>query len=162
MPKDLRTYLDDLHELLPDEVISVDTVVNPAQYDCTAIIKKLEPTPQANYVQFQTLLDPNQMPEQRYDLLHWPYTEGLRLDEAMNELALLAVGVYGKVEQREDDSEATATKRLMVFEDITQPLAVYYKGEQIFEEVDASRGPDEVTASLCALIDAKTAKAGKA
>ena len=42
MPKDLRTYLDDLHELLPDEVISVDTVVNPAQYDCTAIIKKLD------------------------------------------------------------------------------------------------------------------------
>jgi adenylate kinase len=68
----------------------------------------------------------------------------------------------GKVEQREDDSEATAQKRLMVFEDITQPLAAYYKGEQVFEEVDASRSPDEVTASLCALIEKKTAEAGKA
>jgi len=42
MPKSLRTYLDDLHELLPDEVISIDATVDPAHYDCTAIIKKLD------------------------------------------------------------------------------------------------------------------------
>jgi len=66
-------------------------------YPLASIIKKLEPTPSAKYVEFQTLLDPNQMPEQRYDILHWPYTEGLRLDEAMNELAFFASGVYGKV-----------------------------------------------------------------
>lgn len=67
----------------------------------------------------------------------------------------------GKVEQREDDTDATAAKRLMVFEDLTQPLAAYYKGEQIFSEVDASRGPAEVTASLSALIDSKLVKTGK-
>jgi sulfoxide reductase catalytic subunit YedY len=66
-------------------------------YPLASIIKKLEPTPQAKYVEFQTLLDPSQMPDQRYETLHWPYTEGLRLDEAMNELALFAVGVYGKI-----------------------------------------------------------------
>src|SRR5215470_17294217 len=66
-------------------------------YPLADIIKRLEPAPQAKYVEFQTLLDPSQMPDQRYDTLHWPYTEGLRLDEAMNELAFFASGVYGKV-----------------------------------------------------------------
>jgi sulfoxide reductase catalytic subunit YedY len=67
-------------------------------YPLAEVIKKLEPTSQAKYIVFQTLNDPNQMPYERYrDILNWPYTEGLRLDEAMNELTLLAVGVYGKV-----------------------------------------------------------------
>jgi len=61
-----------------------------------AVINKLEPLPSAKYVKMQTLLAPERMPEQRRPILHWPYTEGLRLDEAMNELTLLAVGVYGK------------------------------------------------------------------
>jgi sulfoxide reductase catalytic subunit YedY len=60
------------------------------------LIKKLEPTPQAKYVVFKTVFDPKQMPEQRGPLLNWPYTEGLRLDEAMHPLALLATGIYGK------------------------------------------------------------------
>jgi sulfoxide reductase catalytic subunit YedY len=60
------------------------------------VIKRLEPLPSAKFVEFKTLLDPTRMPEQRTPILHWPYTEGLRMDEAMNELALLAVGVYGK------------------------------------------------------------------
>lgn len=59
----------------------------------------------------------------------------------------------GKLFQREDDTAATAEKRLMVFDDITHPLAAYYKAEQVFQEVDASKSADEVTAALCAVVD---------
>jgi sulfoxide reductase catalytic subunit YedY len=62
-----------------------------------ALIKRVEPTSRAKYIVFTTLLDPEQMPEQRGDVLNWPYVEGLRLDEAMHPLAILAVGLYGKV-----------------------------------------------------------------
>ncbi|SMO98703.1 protein-methionine-sulfoxide reductase catalytic subunit MsrP [Paracoccus laeviglucosivorans] len=51
----------------------------------------------AKYVAFQTLLDPEQMPGQSYRIIDWPYREGLRLDEAMHPLAILATGLYGKV-----------------------------------------------------------------
>jgi sulfoxide reductase catalytic subunit YedY len=61
-----------------------------------SVIKRLEPLPSAKFVEFKTLLDPARMPEQRSPILHWPYTEGLRMDEALNELSMLAVGVYGK------------------------------------------------------------------
>ena len=60
------------------------------------LIKRLEPTGNAKYVEFVTLLDPKQMPGQRCPVLEWPYVEGLRLDEAMHPLALMAVGLYGK------------------------------------------------------------------
>ena len=59
-------------------------------------IKKCEPTSQARFVEFTTLLDPEQMPGQRTNVLKWPYIEGLRMDEAMHSLALLAVGMYGE------------------------------------------------------------------
>lgn len=59
-------------------------------------IKRVDPTSKARYVVFTTLLDPKQMPGQRRDVLPWPYVEGLRLDEAMNPLPLLAFGLYGK------------------------------------------------------------------
>jgi methionine sulfoxide reductase catalytic subunit len=61
------------------------------------LIRRLEPTGSAKFVEFVTLLDPKQMPGQRSRVLEWPYVEGLRLDEAMHPLALLAVGLYGKV-----------------------------------------------------------------
>jgi methionine sulfoxide reductase catalytic subunit len=61
------------------------------------LIRKLEPTSRARYVAFTTLLDPQQMPEQAGRVLDWPYVEGLRLDEALHPLALLAVGLYGRV-----------------------------------------------------------------
>jgi len=60
------------------------------------IINKLEPLPSAKFIEMRTILDPVQMPEQKTDLLPWPYTEGLRLDEATNPLTLFAVGIYGK------------------------------------------------------------------
>ncbi len=59
--------------------------------------------------------------------------------------------------QREDDSEATAAKRLMVFEDLTRPLVAYYKSEQVFHDIDAARAPEDVTKSLCDVIDAAKA-----
>jgi adenylate kinase len=64
-----------------------------------------------------------------------------------------------KVVQREDDSEATAAKRLMVFEDLTQPLVSYYRGESLLTEVDAGQKPEPVEAALRAVIDeAKAAR----
>ena len=60
-------------------------------------IKKCEPTSNAKFVEFTTLLDPSQFPGQRTDTLNWPYLEGLRIDEAMHPLAILAVGLYGEV-----------------------------------------------------------------
>ena len=64
------------------------------------LINRLDPLPSARYVRMETLLDTDQMPGQRRGLfgyvLDWPYVEGLRMDEAMNPLTLLAVGVYGK------------------------------------------------------------------
>jgi sulfoxide reductase catalytic subunit YedY len=61
------------------------------------LLKRVEPTSAAKYVAFTTLLDPEQMPEQRREVLDWPYVEGLRIDEAMHPLAILAVGLYGRV-----------------------------------------------------------------
>jgi sulfoxide reductase catalytic subunit YedY len=60
------------------------------------LIKRLEPTSKAKFVEFTTLHDPEQMPGQRRSYLNWPYVEGLRMDEAMHPLTILAVGLYGK------------------------------------------------------------------
>ncbi|MDB4886055.1 MAG: Sulfoxide reductase catalytic subunit yedY [Gemmatimonadetes bacterium] len=60
------------------------------------VITRLEPLPSAKFVQFTTLLDPRQMPGQQRNVLDWPYTDALRLDEAMHPLAFLATGLYGK------------------------------------------------------------------
>jgi sulfoxide reductase catalytic subunit YedY len=61
-----------------------------------SLIRKLDPLPSAKFVEMKTIFAPDQMPEQRTSLLAWPYTEGLRLDEAMNPLTLFATGIYGK------------------------------------------------------------------
>jgi sulfoxide reductase catalytic subunit YedY len=61
------------------------------------ILKRFEPTSKAKYVAFETLHDPEQMPGQRRSILKWPYTEGLRMDEATHPLAILAVGMYGEM-----------------------------------------------------------------
>jgi len=61
-----------------------------------AVLARFEPTSKARWVAFETLLDPEQMPGQRRPLLDWPYREGLRIDEAMHPLSLLAVGMYGE------------------------------------------------------------------
>ncbi len=60
------------------------------------VLKRFEPTSKAKYVAFTSLADPRQMPGVRADVLDWPYREGLRIDEAMHPLTLLATGLYGK------------------------------------------------------------------
>ncbi|MGJ8664510.1 MAG: protein-methionine-sulfoxide reductase catalytic subunit MsrP, partial [Marinicella sp.] len=60
------------------------------------LIKYCQPLSDAKYVYFETLYDPKQMPGQNGRSIPWPYKEGLRMDEAMNELTLMAVGMYGK------------------------------------------------------------------
>lgn len=59
------------------------------------LINRVEPTGSANFVQFKTIVRPAEMPGQRAPILQWPYVEGLRMDEAMHPLTLLATGVYG-------------------------------------------------------------------
>jgi sulfoxide reductase catalytic subunit YedY len=61
------------------------------------VLKRFQPTSQAKYVAFETLVDPEQMPGQRRGVLDWPYREGLRLDEALHPLTIFAVGMYGRV-----------------------------------------------------------------
>lgn len=61
------------------------------------VLKRFEPTSKARYVSFETLFDLEQMPGQKRSVIDWPYREGLRMDEAMHPLAILAVGMYGKV-----------------------------------------------------------------
>jgi methionine sulfoxide reductase catalytic subunit len=66
-------------------------------YSLNELIKRVEPTGKAKYVEFTTLQAPEQMPGQKSPVLHWPYVEGLRLDEAMHPLTLLGLGLYGEV-----------------------------------------------------------------
>lgn len=66
-------------------------------YSLSGLLKKVEPTGNAKYVEFISLHDPEQMPGQKLPVLAWPYREGLRLDEALHPLTLLAFGLYGEV-----------------------------------------------------------------
>ena len=66
-------------------------------FPLNGLIRRAEPTGNARYVEFVTLNDPHQLPGLRSRVLDWPYVEGLRMDEAMHPLTLLAVGLYGEV-----------------------------------------------------------------
>ncbi len=66
-------------------------------YSLSTLIKRAEPNSRAKYVEFITLADPKQMPGVRSGVLDWPYVEGLRIDEAMHPLTLMAFGLYGEV-----------------------------------------------------------------
>ena len=65
-------------------------------FSLASLLKRFQPTSKAKFVYFETLLDPENMPGQKHNYLDWPYREGLRMDEAMNPLTLLATGIYGK------------------------------------------------------------------
>ena len=65
-------------------------------FPLSQLLKEVEPTSAAKYVRFETIYDPEQMPGQKSSAYVWPYVEGLRMDEAMNDLAILATGIYGK------------------------------------------------------------------
>jgi sulfoxide reductase catalytic subunit YedY len=60
------------------------------------LLNEVEPTSDAKYVRFETIYDPEKMPGQNSKWYQWPYVEGLRLDEAMNDLTILSTGLYGK------------------------------------------------------------------
>jgi methionine sulfoxide reductase catalytic subunit len=65
-------------------------------FPLSRLLNEVGPLSQAKYVRFETLYDPEQMPGQKSGFYEWPYVEGLRIDEAMNDLTLLATGLYGK------------------------------------------------------------------
>lgn len=71
-------------------------------FPLSALLNQVEPSPQAKFVEFTSLLDPKQMPGQQRAVLEWPYVEGLRIDEAMHPLAILAIGLYGDVLPNQD------------------------------------------------------------
>jgi len=64
-------------------------------FPLSKLLNEVEPTSDAKYVRFETILKPDEMPGQNDSLYPWPYQEGLRMDEAMNDLAILATGMYG-------------------------------------------------------------------
>ena len=96
--------LDDLLKLAPQEeriyrhrcVEGWSMVIPWVGFPLSTLLKMVDPLSSARYVAFQTLLDPKQLPNQNTGVLAWPYIEGLRLDEAMNPLAILATGLYGQ------------------------------------------------------------------
>jgi sulfoxide reductase catalytic subunit YedY len=96
--------MDDIRKIaVPEERIyrmrCVETwsmVIPWAGYSLSKLLERVQPLSSAKYVAFTTLLDPKMMPGQRSDVLEWPYVEGLRMDEAMHPLTLLATGLYGR------------------------------------------------------------------
>jgi sulfoxide reductase catalytic subunit YedY len=101
-----KTYdIDELMKLSPLEeriyrlrcVEAWSMVIPWVGFPLSALIKRVEPSSKAKYVEFLTLHDPKQMPGQRRGVLEWPYVEGLRMDEAAHPLTILAVGLYGEV-----------------------------------------------------------------
>ena len=71
-------------------------------YSFSELVKRAQPTSKAKYVQFISLADPEQMPGIKLPVLDWPYSEGLRMDEAMHPLTILCVGMYGEVLPNQD------------------------------------------------------------
>ena len=96
--------LDDLRRLSPPEeriyrmrcVEAWSMVIPWAGFSLSKLLEAVEPAADAKYVSFETLHDEARMPGQKTHVLAWPYVEGLRLDEAMHPLTLLATGIYGQ------------------------------------------------------------------
>lgn len=96
--------LDDLIRKFPQEeriyrlrcVEAWSMVIPWMGFPLAQLLKEVEPTSKAKFVRFETLYDPEQMPGQRSKTYPWPYVEGLRIDEAMHDLTILATGIYGK------------------------------------------------------------------
>jgi sulfoxide reductase catalytic subunit YedY len=114
-----RTFdIDDLLRLSPPQervyrmrcVEAWSMVIPWDGFSLSKLLDAVEPTSHARYVAFQTLMDPSRFPNQRPGVLDWPYVEGLRMDEAMHPLTLLATGIYG----RELPAQDGAPVRLVV------------------------------------------------
>ncbi len=102
--KPMQIDIDSLLKLAPLEeriyrlrcVEGWSMVIPWVGYSLSHLLKKVEPTSQAKFVEFVTLEDKKQMPGLRSPVLEWPYIEGLRIDEAYHPLSLLALGMYGE------------------------------------------------------------------
>jgi sulfoxide reductase catalytic subunit YedY len=102
--------IDQLVKLRPQEeriyrfrcVEAWSMVIPWVGYSLSEFIKECQPLSSAKYVQFLTLDDPRQMPQMRESSINWPYSEGLRMDEAMNPLTLLTFGLYGETLPNQD------------------------------------------------------------
>jgi len=101
-----KTYgVEDLLKLFPQEeriyrlrcVEAWSMVIPWNGFPLASLLQEVEPTSDAKYVRFESLMDVGQMPGQKSPFYPWPYQEGLRLDEAMNDLTLLATGLYGEM-----------------------------------------------------------------
>jgi methionine sulfoxide reductase catalytic subunit len=96
--------LDDLLKISPPEervyrmrcVEGWSMVIPWDGFPLSKLLDRVAPLSSANYVAFQTLMDPQRMPNEGNDLLPWPYVEGLRIDEALHPLTILATGIYGR------------------------------------------------------------------
>jgi sulfoxide reductase catalytic subunit YedY len=95
--------LDDLRRFGAEErvyrmrcVEAWSMVIPWAGFSLSKLLEVVKPKSNAKFVAFQTLFDPSRMPGQHTEVLDWPYLEGLRLDEAMHPLAILATGLYGR------------------------------------------------------------------
>ena len=94
---DLRTKFAQEERIYRLRCVEAWSMVIPwLGFSLSEILKEVEPTAQAKYVRFETLYDPDRLPGQSSRWYNWPYIEGLRLDEAMNPLATMATGLYGK------------------------------------------------------------------
>src|SRR5690349_4210786 len=100
-----KTYaIEDLLKKFPQEervyrlrcVEAWSMVIPWNGFPLASLLKEVEPTADAKFVRFETLMDKKQFPREGNNLYEWPYTEGLRLDEALNDLTILATGLYGQ------------------------------------------------------------------
>ena len=93
----LRTQFEQEERIYRLRCVEAWSMVIPwVGFPLRKLLEAVEPTSTAQYVRFETLLDPEQMPGQKSPWYEWPYVEGLRLDEAMNDLTLMATGIYGR------------------------------------------------------------------
>jgi sulfoxide reductase catalytic subunit YedY len=105
-----KTYsIEDFQKFEPEERIyrlrcveAWSMVIPWIGFPLHKLLEEAQPTSEAKYVQFTALYDPKNMPGQRSELLEWPYVEGLRLDEAMHDLTILATGLYGQPLPKQD------------------------------------------------------------
>ena len=102
--KPLKLSMDEVKRMFPIEeriyklrcVEGWSMIIPWLGFPLYKLLDKVTPTSKGKFVQFTTILDPEQMPGQRYPILDWPYKEGLRIDEAMHPLTILVTGLYGK------------------------------------------------------------------
>lgn len=94
---DLRTKFEQQERIYRLRCVEGWSMVIPwAGFPLAQLLQEVEPTSKATHVRFETILSPDEMQGQRSPWFDWPYVEGLRLDEAMNDLTLLATGLYGE------------------------------------------------------------------